>query len=29
MVYLEAPSGNNLEIYSHSYELIYPAGAYK
>lgn len=29
MVYREDDSGNILEIYSHSYELIYSAGAYK
>ncbi|MCH7419661.1 hypothetical protein MMY83_19010, partial [Pseudomonas mosselii] len=29
MVYMEDPFGNILEIYSHSYELIYSAGAYK
>lgn len=29
MVYLEDHFGNNLEIYSHRYELIYSAGAYK
>ncbi|AUR52869.1 lactoylglutathione lyase family protein [Aquella oligotrophica] len=29
MVYCEDPFGNILEIYSHSYELHYAAGAYK
>ncbi len=29
MVYAEDPFGNILEIYSHSYELTYSAGAYK
>ena len=29
MVYMEDPFGNILEIYSHSYELTYAAGAYK
>lgn len=29
MVYLEDHFGNILEIYSHRYELIYSAGAYK
>jgi lactoylglutathione lyase family protein len=29
MVYCEDPFGNILEIYSHSYELTYSAGAYK
>ena len=29
MVYMEDPFGNILEIYSHSYELIYSAGAYQ
>lgn len=28
MVYMEDPFGNILEIYSHSYELIYSSGAY-
>ena len=28
MVYCEDPFGNILEIYSHSYELTYSAGAY-
>ena len=28
MVYMEDPLGNILEIYSHSYELTYSAGAY-
>ncbi len=28
MIYLEDPFGNILEIYSHSYELTYSAGAY-
>lgn len=28
MVYMEDPFGNILEIYSHSYELTYAAGAY-
>lgn len=28
MVYMEDPFGNILEIYSHSYELTYGAGAY-
>ncbi|WP_211826216.1 lactoylglutathione lyase family protein [Kistimonas asteriae] len=28
MVYMEDPFGNILEIYSHSYELTYSAGAY-
>ena len=28
MIYLEDPFGNILEIYSHSYELIYSSGAY-
>lgn len=28
MVYMEDPFGNILEIYSHSYELIYASGAY-
>jgi hypothetical protein len=26
---MEDPFGNILEIYSHSYELIYSAGAYQ
>jgi len=29
MIYMEDPFGNILEIYSHSYELIYSAGAYQ
>lgn len=29
MVYMEDPFGNIFEIYSHSYELTYSAGAYK
>lgn len=29
MVYLEDPFGNILEVYSHSYELTYSAGAYQ
>jgi lactoylglutathione lyase family protein len=29
MVYCEDPFGNIVEIYSHSYELTYSAGAYK
>jgi len=29
MVYMEDPFGNILEIYSHSYELTYSAGAYR
>jgi len=29
MVYMEDPFGNILEIYSHSYELTYSAGAYE
>lgn len=29
MIYMEDPFGNILEIYSHSYELTYAAGAYK
>jgi len=29
MVYCEDPFGNIIEIYSHSYELTYSAGAYK
>ena len=28
MVYMEDPFGNILEVYSHSYELTYAAGAY-
>lgn len=28
MIYMEDPLGNILEIYSHSYELTYAAGAY-
>ena len=28
-VYMEDPFGNILEIYSHSYELTYSAGAYQ
>ena len=28
MIYMEDPFGNILEIYSHSYELTYSAGAY-
>ncbi len=28
MIYMEDPFGNILEIYSHSYELIYSQGAY-
>ncbi|WP_214201083.1 hypothetical protein [Novosphingobium profundi] len=28
MVYCEDPFGNILEVYSHSYELTYSAGAY-
>ncbi|MBJ3813897.1 lactoylglutathione lyase family protein [Shimwellia pseudoproteus] len=28
MVYMEDPFGNIIEIYSHSYELTYSAGAY-
>lgn len=28
MIYLEYPFGNIVEIYSHSYELIYSEGAY-
>ncbi|MGQ7845355.1 lactoylglutathione lyase family protein [Granulosicoccus sp. 3-233] len=28
MIYMEDPFGNILEIYSHSYELIYSEGAY-
>ena len=28
MIYMEDPFGNILEIYSHSYELIYSSGAY-
>ncbi|MGL6367098.1 VOC family protein [Aeromonas veronii] len=29
MVYMEDPFGNIVEIYSHSYELTYSAGAYQ
>ena len=29
MVYCEDPFGNLVEIYSHSYELTYSAGAYQ
>ena len=29
MIYMEDPFGNIVEIYSHSYELIYSAGAYE
>ncbi|AZZ98847.1 lactoylglutathione lyase family protein [Pseudoalteromonas sp. R3] len=29
MIYMEDPFGNIVEIYSHSYELIYSAGAYQ
>jgi len=29
MVYVEDPFGVVFEIYSHSYELTYSAGAYK
>jgi len=29
MVYMEDPFGNIIEIYSHSYELHYGAGAYQ
>ncbi|WP_062270743.1 lactoylglutathione lyase family protein [Endozoicomonas arenosclerae] len=29
MVYMEDPFGNILEVYSHSYELVYSAGAYQ
>jgi hypothetical protein len=29
MVYMEDPFGHILEIYSHSYELTYAAGAYQ
>jgi len=29
MVYCEDPFGNLIEIYSHSYELTYCAGAYQ
>ena len=29
MVYCEDPWGNIIEIYSHSYELTYSAGAYQ
>ncbi|MEC9444741.1 MAG: VOC family protein, partial [Pseudomonadota bacterium] len=28
MIYMEDPFGNIVEIYSHSYELIYSEGAY-
>jgi hypothetical protein len=28
MVYMEDPFGNVFELYSHSYELTYSAGAY-
>jgi lactoylglutathione lyase family protein len=28
MIYMEDPFGNILEIYSHSYELVYSEGAY-
>jgi hypothetical protein len=28
MVYMEDPFGNIFELYSHSYELTYSAGAY-
>jgi hypothetical protein len=28
-VYCEDPFGNLIEIYSHSYELTYSAGAYQ
>ena len=28
MIYMEDPFGNILEIYSHSYELVYSSGAY-
>ena len=28
MIYMEDPFGNILEIYSHSYELVYGEGAY-
>lgn len=28
MIYMEDPFGNIIEIYSHSYELIYSSGAY-
>lgn len=28
MVYCEDPFGNLIEIYTHSYELIYSAGSY-
>jgi hypothetical protein len=28
MIYMEDPFGNIVEIYSHSYELIYSNGAY-
>lgn len=29
MVYMEDPFGNILEVYSHSYEMTYAAGAYQ
>jgi lactoylglutathione lyase family protein len=29
MIYMEDPFGNIIEIYSHSYELVYSSGAYK
>ena len=29
MVYCEDPWGNIIEIYSHSYQLTYSAGAYQ
>jgi len=29
MVYCEDPFGNLIELYSHSYELTYSAGAYQ
>ncbi len=29
MVYMEDPSGNVFELYSHSYELTYSRGAYQ
>ena len=29
MVYMEDPWGNIIELYSHSYELTYSAGAYQ
>lgn len=28
MIYMEDPFGNIVEIYSHSYELVYSSGAY-